>query len=49
MRTMTEVELDQRAQLDALMGRVEFRTTATDMHTKLLATIDAQVEQEGQF
>jgi HK97 family phage prohead protease len=46
---MTEVELDQRAQLDALMGRVEFQTAATDMQTKLLATIDARVEQEGEF
>jgi Escherichia/Staphylococcus phage prohead protease len=48
-RTMTTTELDQRAQLDALMGRVEFRTTDTAMRTKLLATIDAQVEQEGTF
>ena len=48
-RTMTDVELDQRAQLDALMGRVEFRTTDTAMRTKLLATIDARVEQEGTF
>ena len=32
------------------MGRgVEFQTAATDMHTKMLATIDAQVEQEGEF
>ena len=48
-RTMTTTELDQRAQLDALMGRVEFQAAATDMRTKLLATIDAHVEQEGQF
>jgi HK97 family phage prohead protease len=46
---MTTTEVDQRAQLDALMGRVEFQTANTDMRTKLLATIDAQVEQEGQF
>jgi HK97 family phage prohead protease len=46
---MTDVELDQRAELDALMGRVEFQTVATDMQTKLLATIDARVEREGEF
>jgi hypothetical protein len=45
---MTTTELDQRAQLAAIMGRVE-RQADTDMRTKLLATIDARVEQEGTF
>jgi HK97 family phage prohead protease len=46
--TMTDVDRDQRAQLAAIMGRVE-RQTDAETRTKLLATIDARVEQEGTF